>query len=433
MVELWREWEGQCIDGSHTLKQCLFGNGECAVFFSETTTNESQQRTATKIILGHAASTERQLELWKAGAALSHAHLIRMLAMGKSQRGGTPFVFLVTEYADENLSQVIPDRALSEKETQELLEPALDALGYIHSQGFAHGHLKPSNFMAVDRCLKISSDGLCVFHGCDYAGRDSYSPPESNRHSAAGDVWSLGVTLVEALTQHTPDSDIQGQPLLPPALPEPFREIARHCLQMDPQARWTVSDISASLRRLTQTAPEQSAERSPILSPRRLYPWAFVALLLVLAILILPKLSHRQADSPTAPRDVVVSHPVPKPSPSVASPPNEMKEPPPADGPGVTGVIRRVLPEIPAKARHTIQGKVRIGVQVRVDPSGRVTDAKLDVPVPSRYFAQLVLKAAGQWRFTPIQTPDHNVTREMTLRFEISRTDTKVAIASGTH
>lgn len=432
MVELWTEWEGQRIDGSHTLKQYLSGNADRAVFLSETT-NESQQRAAVKIILGHAAATERQLELWEAAATLSHAHLIRMLAMGKSQRGGTPFVYLVTEYADENLSQVIQDRSLSEKETHELLEPTLDALGYIHGQGFAHGHLKPSNFMGVDRCLKISSDGLCVFRGCDYAGRDSYAPPERNRHSAAGDVWSLGVTLVEALTQHAPDSDMQGQPLLPPTLPEPFREIARHCLQIDPQARWTVSDISASLRRPTQTAPEQSAERSLILSPRRLYPWAFVALLVLLAILILPKLSHRQADSPTVPRDVVVPQPVPKPSPSIASPPKDMKEPPSAATPVVTQVIRRVLPQIPAKARHTIQGKVRIGVQVRVDPSGRVTDAKLDVPGPSRYFAQLALTAARQWRFTPIQTPDRSVTREMTLRFEISRTDTNVAIASGTH
>jgi outer membrane biosynthesis protein TonB len=35
-----------------------------------------------------------------------------------------------------------------------------------------------------------------------------------------------------------------------------------------------------------------------------------------------------------------------------------------------------------------------------VDPAGRVTDAALDSTGPSRYFADLSLKAARQWVFT---------------------------------
>ena len=426
MVEFWKEWEGKRIDDSRTLEEYLFGTGEHAVFLSQTG-DESRQRAAIKIILGDPAATERQLELWEAAAALSHAHLIRILSMGKSERGGMPFVYLVTEYADENLSQVISDRPLTEKETQELLGPTLDALEYIHRQGFAHGHLKPSNFMAVDRCLKISSDRVCTFRGRDYAARDSYSPPERNRYSAAGDVWSLGVTLVEALTQHVPAPDGSSQPLLTANLPEPFREIVRHCLQPDPKTRWTVSDISASLQRPIHTVPELRAKRSSL-------RWSFTApivvALVVLAILTSPRMFHRQAETPIGRRDAVIPHPVPTPSPATTSAPKAMSVPAPSSTHVGSEVIKRVLPEIPAKARQTIRGRVKIGVRVRVDPSGRVTDAKIDLPGPSRYFAQLALKAARQWRFAPVQTTGRNVAREWTLRFEISRSDTNVAIAS---
>ena len=427
MIDFWKEWEGQCIDGSHTLKEYLFGTEEHAIFLCQTG-DDRQQRAALKIILADPAATARQLELWKAAASLSHAHLIRILSMGKSHRGGMSFIYLVTEYADENLSQVISDRPLTEKETQELLEPTLETLEYIHSQGFTHGHLKPSNFMAVDSCLKISSDGLCPFRGCDYTSRDSYSPPEGNRHSTAGDVWSLGVTLVEALTQHTPGPDVSGQPLLPATLPEPLGQIVRHCLQLDPQTRWTVSDISASLRRPIQPAVEQTTGRSASHSSKWLYRGAIVAALVLLAILILPRMFHREADSSTVPRNVVVPQSAPSPTPPTISPPPEVGKPAPSVNRVATDVMKRVLPEIPAKARRTIRGSVKVGVRVRVDPSGSVSDARLDVPGPSKYFAQLALKAARQWKFSPMQASDRKMTREWTLRFEISQSNTKVAV-----
>ena len=40
------------------------------------------------------------------------------------------------------------------------LEPALDALAFIHGKSLAHGRLKPSNILAADDLLKLSSDSL---------------------------------------------------------------------------------------------------------------------------------------------------------------------------------------------------------------------------------------------------------------------------------
>ena len=55
----------------------------------------------------------------------------------------------------------VPHRPLTPAEAHDVLEPILDALAYVHGQGFVHGHMKPANFMHVEDQLKISSDGLC--------------------------------------------------------------------------------------------------------------------------------------------------------------------------------------------------------------------------------------------------------------------------------
>jgi serine/threonine protein kinase len=67
--------------------------------------------------------------------------------------------------------------------------------------------------------------------------------------AGAGDVWSLGMTLVETLTQHPPalSSEKQADPIVPPTLPQPFLDIARHCLRRDPLLRWTTEQIADCL------------------------------------------------------------------------------------------------------------------------------------------------------------------------------------------
>jgi serine/threonine protein kinase len=77
-----------------------------------------------------------------------------------------PLVYLVME-AEEDLSQVIPTRALLPVEAQQMLPPLLDVISYLHSRGLVHGRIKPSNIMAVDDQLKLSIDS---FHSVSDAG-----------------------------------------------------------------------------------------------------------------------------------------------------------------------------------------------------------------------------------------------------------------------
>jgi TonB family protein len=90
-------------------------------------------------------------------------------------------------------------------------------------------------------------------------------------------------------------------------------------------------------------------------------------------------------------------------------------------------VLDQVLPAVSEKARATIHGKVRVSVKVRVDPSGGVSEAELDSPGPSKFFADLALQAARKWAFTPPEVNGKSVASEWRLRFEFTPKDTKVA------
>jgi serine/threonine protein kinase len=264
MTRSWNQFEGQRISEAFPLHQYLGGDGNHAVFLTEYGESETQ-KAAIKIVLGDADRTDPQLHRWSLVANLSHPHLIRILTMGRSHLSDEPLIYLVMEYANENLSQVIPTRPLTAEEARELLKPVVSALAYVHAQGFWHGHVKPANILAVDGRLEISSDNLCRIGDIDGSKTpDAYTPPEIEGLSPAGDVWSLGMTLVEALTQRLPSRRLTGQfdPVVPETLLDPFLEIGRRCLRSDPTSRWTVTDIAARLEVLEAAGQERQARKA---------------------------------------------------------------------------------------------------------------------------------------------------------------------------
>jgi TonB family protein len=83
-------------------------------------------------------------------------------------------------------------------------------------------------------------------------------------------------------------------------------------------------------------------------------------------------------------------------------------------------VLEQVLPDASAKALATIHGVVRVSVRAHVDPTGNVTEATLDSPGPSKYFADLALKAARRWEFTSPEVGGHSVPSEWVIRFHFT-------------
>jgi TonB family protein len=449
MTEAWKQWEGEVVDGRFPLRRFLGGSDHSVVFLTEF--GQPLQRAALKFVEANPATSAGLLSRWESASNLSHPHLIRVVHSGRCQLGRASMLYVVTELAEESLSQILPSRPLTPSEAEYMLRSVLEVLAYLHGQGLVHGHVKPANVMAVGEELKISSDGVCRRGEKALAGPPTiYDPPElaTAGLSPPGDVWSLGITLVEALTQRPSVGEgiRQADPLLPDTVPTPFLEIARQCLRLDPERRWTVPDIAA---RLLPTLPTPG--RSPW--SRYWLPVAAVAVAIV-ALIAGPRFLNRGAEPASSlPNEIQEVRVSPKAESPVATPPtttpsrtntdaqaleNSAKQipqptapspPPPASStaaPVSGAVAQQVLPPVPHRSRETITGKVHVGVRVAVNPSGDVVHAQLDSPGPSAYFAKLALESSRGWKFSPPQVSGAPVPSEWVLRYEFGRVTTEV-------
>lgn len=495
MSDTWKLWESEIVNGKFQLVRYLGGSERCAVFLTERRDGERLVKAAIKIIPTAPENSDVQLARWLEAAELSHPHLLPLYEMGRFELRGAPFVYAVMECAEENLAQVLPVRALTPAETREMIESVVDVLAYLHGKGFVHGHIKPANIMASGDQLKISSDGLRRV-GERMAGPrapNAYDPPEIARDvlatsgvaSTAGDIWSLGMTFVEALTQNLPVTRTgqQQDPLYPQTLPEPFLEIARHCLLQRTENRWTVAQIAGRLNERIpvhqfQAIPSKVQAPSPVRSRRpvrqplipvatlRKYavPGTIAAAIALTAILAAPKLFRSSTESPqvaAATEEQPVLSPAPRelpPSPqknstkaykpAIAEEKRSSNAPVPVPallhpdtmhaeetntvarmpvGSAVRGeVAHQVMPEVLQSARNTIQGRLKVAVKVNVDRAGNVEDAELESRGPSKYFARAALQAAQDWKFKPARVDGQGVLSTWILRFEFTRGGTSI-------
>jgi TonB family protein len=431
--EEWKKWEGR-VDGKFPLRQWLGGSDHSAVFLTERP-GQPGQKVAIKLIAAD-ADADRQLSRWRAAVQLSHPHLMRIYDAGRCRLDGTPLLYLIMEYAEEDLSQILPQRALAPAEVTDLLPALLDALAYLHNKGFVHGRVKPSNVHAMDEQLKLSADQIVSFAELNPvpSRRDVYDAPETAAGivSPAGDVWSIGVTLVAALTQNVSfdGEGAQRDPDPPETVPPPFRGIARECLHLDPKRRCSLAEIQARLQPAARSVP---AELEAPSRPRRPVRRGHVAAALLVAVLLvgLVIFFSREKNVP-APATAASEKPAPQPPPgrdtaaAPAAKPAVSEPAPPLNAATAGGaVLHKVLPEVSQGSRNTITGTVKVGVRVDVDSSGKVTAARFTSPGPSKYFAGLAMKAAQRWEFSPPEVDGKPTASTWLLQFRFRRTSTE--------
>lgn len=426
-AEARRVWEGRVVAGKFPLRQWLGGSDHSSVFLTELEEKGSPtlRKAAIKLIPADRGDAGRQLSQLRSAAQLSHPHLIRILEAGRCEFDGAPFVYVVMEYAEEDLAQILPERPLTPDEVGDLLPPLLDALSYLHGKGFVHRRVRPSNVLAAGDQLKLSGDQASAPAQSHAPQRtDVYDAPElaTGVISPAGDIWSLGVTVVAALTQKTPAmGEAQATGLLE-TLTEPFRGIARECLQVDPKRRCSIAQIQARLQPAARSVP---AAREPAPTPVRHYRYTWrmlIPIAILLAFGLGGYLFHLifASKPPASGYNIQIA---PETSQgqgsSVASP---------AAGANTKGtVVRQVLPDIPQSAQDTITGTIKINVRVEVDPSGKVTAAKFVTRGPSQYFAERTLKAGQSWEFSPPAVNGQLTASVWLLHFRLRRNSIQAA------
>lgn len=487
-----KDWEGRVIDARFRLLKWVGSSGRSGVFVCEID-GDSSRKVAIKLFPADAKDADSCATDWAAAAELSHPHLVRVFCTGRAKVEETEVLYVVSEYAGEVLSEVLRERALTPAEVKEMLGPILDALSYLHERGFAHRRLKPSNILVVNDQLKVSAENihLVTTVGEPPQPLDIYDAPERAQGASltASDIWSLGITLVEALTRVPPkwDRSHKTEPVVPSSVPQPLFLIAQECLRFDPDVRCTLREIRDCIDKGTSIPHKLPRPAAKLKGGRRNLVVAASAAAIIAAFAIVLMHSHntdssaptpepqpsvsdqappattpapsatppqaattpvpestpQQSEAPATqsqPATSPSSSPAPEPEPQAASketpalPPERPAETATPTSPAVRAggafakgaVVQQVMPDVPQRAQRTIRGTVKLSIKVDVDPNGAVSNASIDSQGPSKYFANLALKAAQSWRFTPPQANGQGVASEWMLHFRLRQSGTEV-------
>lgn len=432
-TDAWKAWEGRVADGKYQLRQWIGGSDHSAVFLTNKP-GKTAGKAAIKLMDFGGGDLDREVSRLRQAAKLSHPHLLSIYDAGRAKLDSTNVVYAVVEHADEDLSQILPQRPLTPGEVSDMLPPVLEGLSYLHSNGWVHSRIKPSNVQAAGDQLKLSADQLTPAGSANPSRRvvGVFDAPElaSGNIGPAADIWSLGVTVITALTQQAnpaaagsaTKSGTSG------SLPEPFGGIVRECLHIEPQRRCSLDFIGSRLKPgetppPAAKEPVHQGERDSNRLPVFVIPLVLIVLALAAWGLFHSHSKESLAHSNNEKAAPAVTQPVPsaatepKPSPTGIAPVGATRK---ASGTGGS-VVHQVMPDIPQSAKNTIRGTIKIAVQVQVDASGKVTSAKLKSAGPSRYFADRTIRAAEQWQFSPPQADGQPTASAWLIQFRLRR------------
>jgi serine/threonine-protein kinase len=253
---------------------------------------------ALKMIRGqvslHTHALQRfQLEI-RATAQFEHPRVVRVYAVG--QHDGVPYFTM--EYVESgSLAQHMRRFLANPGSAVALIAKVARAVHYLHTKNIVHRDLKPANILLKEEHDEplVSDFGLArLFDGeIEQAGREhpgadarltqagavmgtaAYMAPEqaagqTDKLTAATDVWALGVVLYELLTGHRPfegkDSASVRDAVLTAAPPPPrayqarigldLEAICLRCLEKNPQRRYaTAQALVDDLERLQRGDP----------------------------------------------------------------------------------------------------------------------------------------------------------------------------------
>jgi serine/threonine protein kinase len=180
------------------------------------------KRAAIKVLhLRHAMNTTvtaRFIREAQTAATVSHPGIVSVLDVEKDVRVGP---MMVMELLDgSSLDRVLHSRLLTIDQVGVVGAQALEALAAAHAKGIVHRDLKPSNlFIArtpdgreqvkiLDFGLARALDQACLTEPGIFMGTQAYASPEqiadASQLDGRSDLYSLGVTMVEALLGRLP-------------------------------------------------------------------------------------------------------------------------------------------------------------------------------------------------------------------------------------
>jgi serine/threonine protein kinase/tetratricopeptide (TPR) repeat protein len=246
------------------------------------------RRVALKVLRPHLSITDRDILLFRreaeAAARQSHPGIVAIYSVGAS--GGVHFIAqeLVTggrsleDRLDELRNEGNPPVGYF-RETARVIADVADALQHAHNSGVIHRDVKPSNILiSAEGRPKVSDfglakveDALALSRRGAVSGTPYYMSPEQSMGQkgidSRADIFSLGVTLYEALTLEKPFMgetsrqiidqvlflEVRAPREVMPRVPGDLAVICGKALEKNPESRFqTMADFAADLRRFLE-------------------------------------------------------------------------------------------------------------------------------------------------------------------------------------
>ena len=255
---------GQVLDGRYHVGPRLARGGMAVVY--EAHDNRLDRTIALKVMHPTLADDEefvtRFIREAHSAARLSHPNVVAVYDQGADQG----HVFLAMELVrGRTLRDLIRTQGhLSPRQTLEVLEPVLAALGAAHQAGLIHRDVKPENvLLSDDGRVKVADFGLArAVTGANshtttsgiLMGTVAYLSPEQVTRGVAdprSDVYAAGILLFEMLTgvkpydgdtaiqvayRHVHD-DVPAPSTLVPGLPAELDHLVARATSRDPDQR----------------------------------------------------------------------------------------------------------------------------------------------------------------------------------------------------
>ena len=259
----WAQLEGLSINERYVAGRCLatFETGaqyECLVGGSP-----DPARLVRMVALDQANGQQR-LSSWQSAQHLDHANLIRIFEAGTAKRDGTQVGYCVTEAPDESLDGGLAERALEPAEALQVVEAIARGLQYLHAHDYVHRTVEPANIFAIGEQIKLSADAVPASATSSFASAsgEAFQAPEVGTagYSAASDMWSLGITIFQALTREFPPANNFFRIS---SLPAPFPTVLLHCLEPDPAQRWSAQDVLQNIATSNASTIAPEAQQPP--------------------------------------------------------------------------------------------------------------------------------------------------------------------------
>jgi BR serine/threonine kinase len=188
----------------------VIGEGGTSIV-AEAFDRETGQSYAVKIIekgekmtSNVSAAVEREIRVLK---RLKHPNVVKLIEVIREEK----FIFVVLENCEGGslLNYILSGPKTGLSEVIRVFRAIASAVGYLHSEGIAHGDLKPDNIVLTKSGeVKLIDFGYCkedVMSGDgEKCGTIKYAPPELFRRGLynprKADMWSLGIVLFVMVT-----------------------------------------------------------------------------------------------------------------------------------------------------------------------------------------------------------------------------------------